>query len=276
MRATAGRRRHRARNGDERRGGETPPARGAARRATAVQRRLLLAWGCGLLVGPPWALSCSRSQRDAAGERDVPPLVPASPAQMREALARARAEQSERVHFNLPQPILEPLPEPLPQLQWPAELRPVTGIELHRALRASSAKGVLVNVWATFCHPCKEEMPMLLELRRRYAERGLDVWFVSVDRHEQAQAALEFLKQQDAPLPGYVAVGPLGYFKQAMCPLWEGSLPATFLFDEHGRLRYMWAAQAFESELVPILDGFLSGEKIDGMANFRIRRGPGR
>ncbi len=249
--------------------------RGGLQRGGLRQRRAVLGWGLGALFALPVGLSCSRSSKEAA-QREVPPLVPATPQEMHEALAEARARGSQRVHFNLPQPILERVPEPIPERQWPAGLKPVTGIELHRALRGSQAKGVLVNVWATFCHPCKEEMPLLLELRRRYAERGLDVWFVSVDAHEQAQAALEFLQQQKAPVPSYVAVGPLGYFKQAMSPLWEGSLPATFLFDQYGRLRYMWAAQAFEPELVPILDGFLAGEKIDGMANFRIRRGPGR
>lgn len=239
-------------------------------------RRAILGWGLGLLLAPPVGWGCSRSGKEAFADRDVPPLVPASPEEMRQALSEARARGDQRVHFNLPQPILEVPPEPVPERQWPAGLQPVTGVSLHRALRRSQVKGVLVNVWATFCHPCKEEMPLLLELRRRYAARGLDVWFVSVDSHEQAQAALDFLKQQNAPVPSYIAEGPLGYFKQAMSPLWEGSLPATFLFDQHGRLRYMWAAQAFEPELVPILDGFLSGEKIDGMANFRIRRGPGR
>lgn len=44
---------------------------------------------------------------------------------------------------------------------------------------------VLLNTWATWCTPCKEEMPWLQTLHERYAEQGLQVVGVSIDRRGQ-------------------------------------------------------------------------------------------
>src|SRR5690606_13106946 len=102
---------------------------------------------------------------------------------------------------------------------------------------------VLINAWASWCGPCKTEMPMLQDIRRRYAERGIDVWFVSVDKSEQADQTRAVLKERVINPPHYVVKGRLGYFKEALSPIWKGSLPSTFLFDASGRVRYYWGAQ---------------------------------
>ena len=41
-------------------------------------------------------------------------------------------------------------------------------------------------------------------------------------------------------------------------------LPATFLYDENGILRFYWGGPVYEKEITPVVDGLLAGEKIDG------------
>ncbi len=186
--------------------------------------------------------------------------------------------------MDLPQPIAEPTPEQDPSQYvpadpaWPSALTEVYGSELvskvREAARTRGTKGVLINVWASWCGPCKTEMPMLLDVREQYAQRGVEVWFVSVDKSSEAEQVQAVLRERTVPTPHYVVKGRLGYFKEALSPIWKGSLPTTFLFDGEGRVRYYWGAHVFESELVPLLDDFLAGKRIDGMANFKVRRGP--
>lgn len=189
----------------------------------------------------------------------------------------------QHVSMELPQPLAEPSPEQDPSQYvaadppWPASLTEVYGSELveqvKEAARSRGVKGVLINAWASWCGPCKTEMPLLLEVRKRYAERGIDVWFVSVDKSADAEQVNAVLKERSIPEPHYVVKGRLGYFKEALSPIWKGSLPSTFLFDASGRVRYYWGAHVFEHELLPLLDDFLAGKHIDGMANYKVRRG---
>lgn len=136
---------------------------------------------------------------------------------------------------------------------------------------AKSPRGVLINVWASWCGSCKAEMPMLQKIEQRYAARGIRLVVVSVDQLDQAAAALGFVEEMQLPKPALIVTERLGLFKPALSPLWRGTLPATFLFDETGKLRYFWGAQVFEEELTPVLDGFLAGEVIDGAANFSVQ-----
>jgi thiol-disulfide isomerase/thioredoxin len=190
----------------------------------------------------------------------------------------------ESIAMDLPQPLLEPTPEQDPSQYeaanpaWPANFTEVYGSELvakvKEAAKTKGTKGVLINAWASWCGPCKTEMPMLLKMREVYAKRGIDVWFVSVDKSDQAEQARAVLDERGVSAPHYVVKGRLGYFKEALSPIWKGSLPSTFLFDGQGRVRYYWGAHVYENELTPLLDDFLAGKSIDGMANFKVRRGP--
>ena len=50
-------------------------------------------------------------------------------------------------------------------------------------------------------------------------------------------------------------------------------LPASFLFDGTGKVRYFWGGEVFEVEIVPILEGLLAGKAIDGEARFDLAPG---
>lgn len=185
------------------------------------------------------------------------------------------------VPMRLPQSVPEPEARgPRAAAPDAAALPPNTQILLgsevvHRTVDPNR-KGTLVNVWATWCGSCQEEIPMLLGIRQRYATRGIEVMFVSVDEPSAATKVQTTLRALGAAGPTLIADPALGPFKRALSPIWRGALPSTFLYDNQGRLRYFWGSQAMESEVVPILEGLLAGKPIDGMANFSVTTGAAR
>lgn len=151
--------------------------------------------------------------------------------------------------------------------------RKVSAEDILAQIRASGARATLVNVWASWCGPCRSEFPMLVGLTDNLKQNQVDVLFVSVDEDESLAAAEEFARTNGKEPPLLVAQRPLGLFKSGLNPRWKGALPATFLFDGAGKLRYFWGGPVYDHELLPIVDGLLRGEKIDGEANFGLSPG---
>ncbi|MDX8401481.1 MAG: TlpA disulfide reductase family protein, partial [Mariprofundaceae bacterium] len=88
---------------------------------------------------------------------------------------------------------------------------------------------VLLNFWATWCPPCREEMPSMAELYRKYAARGLRVLAVSVDRRDADLAG--FVKEYGLPFEvlhdaDNAVSRRYGVFK----------FPETFLIGRDGRI----------------------------------------
>ena len=149
----------------------------------------------------------------------------------------------------------------------------VTAEQLRANVRGMNAKAVLVNAWATWCDSCQHELPMLEKLTDRWAPAGVRVLLVSVDEPDDRARAKGFLADNAIHLTSYLASRPLGPFKAGLNPRWPGMLPASFLFDGAGKLRYFWGGEAFEGEIVPIVEGLLAGKNIDGEARFDLAPG---
>ena len=118
-----------------------------------------------------------------------------------------------------------PAPEPDAPFTGP------DGKEMHLA----DLKGqvIVVNFWATWCGPCKEEMPSLAKLQKDYADKPFKVVPISVDRPEEGAAAQAFLKSH----------GGLGFYNDAkfalpfaLNPRADG-IPTTVIYDKQGRER---------------------------------------
>ncbi len=139
-------------------------------------------------------------------------------------------------------------------------------------VRSSQARGIVINVWASWCGSCKQDLPMLLGLKRTLGA-SIDVLLVSVDESASLPIAAEMLREFGAPSPAFVVDQPLDAFKARINPRWPGMLPATFLFDETGKLRYFWGGPVLEGEILPLLRRYLAGEHVDGEANFALMPG---
>ena len=92
-------------------------------------------------------------------------------------------------------------------------------------------KVVLLNFWATWCEPCRAEMPSMESLRQRYADAPFVVLAVNVDEPEQRIRA--FLQRM--PLAFQILLDPGMKATRA----WNARiLPASFLIGRDGRIRY--------------------------------------
>lgn len=118
---------------------------------------------------------------------------------------------------------------------------------------------VLVNFWATWCVPCREEFPDLSRLQRNLGSRGLQVLGVSTDFARETPGVEKFLEQQRPTFPNYrkKSGGDDQDFIEAVDPSWHGELPFSVLYARDGRKVKVISGQRayaeYEKELSPLL-----------------------
>lgn len=123
------------------------------------------------------------------------------------------------------------------------------------SLEGLRGSAVLLNVWATWCAPCRHEMPELQALQDRYGGRGLEVVGVSVDRAGAADEIRSFLEEVGVT---YTILHDPGERVTDLFSVY--GLPATFLIDREGTVvwRRIGPLRADEAELAEVLDEILS------------------
>ena len=99
-------------------------------------------------------------------------------------------------------------------------------------------KAVLLNVWATWCVPCRKEMPALQRLYEDLADDGLVVVAVSVDAAGAADAVDAFV--DELGLGFDIALDPSGGVQEAFRTL---GVPETFLIDSSGKIVRRWIGE---------------------------------
>lgn len=140
------------------------------------------------------------------------------------------------------------------------ELIDVTSAELMAEIKRRDASVVLVNVWAVWCEPCKDEMPHLIELAEAYRDRGVEIIIVSVDFETERPKTKAFLSQVGMTFPTYFRAGEDDEtFISGVYKGWSGTLPATLMFDNDGTLFRFWEGDAskrfFEARILDALEG---------------------
>lgn len=119
-------------------------------------------------------------------------------------------------------------------------LKDASGEELQEVISSYQGdKAVLVNVWATWCAPCIEEFPYIVDLKQKYEDK-LHVIFISADFPSQREKALEFLKEQSVDWTTYFKTGKDQPFIEAISNDWSGALPFTKILDKEGNLVTSW------------------------------------
>jgi thiol-disulfide isomerase/thioredoxin len=126
----------------------------------------------------------------------------------------------------------------------------VTGAQLDPA--SYEGKVVLINVWATWCGPCRREQPGLERLWRKLRPSG-DVQFIGIDHLDNASRARQWIEDYGVTYPslrdpdGSVA----GLFDVPF-------LPATILVDRTGQLRYRLVGEQDAAFLEGLLEAVLA------------------
>lgn len=132
------------------------------------------------------------------------------------------------------------------------ELPTIPMVELDGAESTTDAwRGTpfVINIWATWCPPCREEMPSLERLGERLAADGIRVFALSVD--EDQHLVREFMIRYGIDLPIGIAATP----SEAMSALGVAGIPLTLYVDASGRIvgRYIgerdWADEAVVQEV---------------------------
>jgi len=108
------------------------------------------------------------------------------------------------------------------------ELKSLDGTQVR--LSDYRGKAVLLNFWATWCAPCKIEMPWFVDLQKQYAPQGLQVIGVAMDDSGEDTIA-KFARQMGVNYP--VLIG-----KEAVGDAYGGVefLPTTFFIDRQGKV----------------------------------------
>ena len=118
------------------------------------------------------------------------------------------------------------------------------------ALDRLTGRPTVVNLWATWCGPCREEMPLLQDAHARHGEQ---VRFLGVDVQDDTEAARWFLDELGVDYPHAVdADGEL------LRQLGIRGLPVTLALDADGRVVERAVGQLTGEELQRLVDGLLS------------------
>jgi thiol-disulfide isomerase/thioredoxin len=132
-------------------------------------------------------------------------------------------------------------------------LLPADAARIHSLVRGVPGRVTLVNVWATWCVPCRKEFPALLRVARAHRKEGLRLLLVSSDFSDQLPAARRFLAGQGVTDTSYIKHPDDQGFINDMDSSWTGTLPANFIYDEAGRLISFWEGEStparFEREV---------------------------
>jgi peroxiredoxin len=107
-----------------------------------------------------------------------------------------------------------------------------------RQMRMSGLRGkvVLVNIWGTWCRPCREEMPFLDRLYQRYRDQGLVV--VGVAQDSDRSAVDRYLRRARVSYP-IVHDGQHAVAQRYDQVSRERAMPRSFLVDRRGIVRYI-------------------------------------
>jgi cytochrome c biogenesis protein CcmG/thiol:disulfide interchange protein DsbE len=129
---------------------------------------------------------------------------------------------------------------------------PVLGGPGQGSIAGYRGRWVLVNLWASWCAPCRQEAPELDSFARQYRKRDVSVLGINVQ--DNSDDALAFLRDYRV---GYRQLRSIGDERSAA--FGSTGVPENFLVDPRGRLALIWRGPVDESflerEVAPIVEG---------------------
>ncbi len=137
--------------------------------------------------------------------------------------------------------------EPVPDRELPVLGGPGRG-----AIADYRGQWVLVNLWASWCTPCRQEAPELERFARRYRQRDLNVLGINVQ--DNSDDALSFLHDYQVGYPQLRSVGD-----ERSEAFGSTGVPENFLVDPRGRLALIWRGpvdeEFLQQRVAPLVEG---------------------
>lgn len=120
-----------------------------------------------------------------------------------------------------------------------------------RIVAGRKGRVLLVNFWATWCEPCREEMPHLVAAARKFPARDLAVVLVSLDSQRTGPSQVpKFLKEKKVPFVSWLAKSrDPQVFIDTVDRTWDGSLPYTLVYGRDGKIATRLAGLQTEASL---------------------------
>lgn len=117
---------------------------------------------------------------------------------------------------------------------------------------------LLVNLWATWCGPCVQEMPELVTINRMYRQRPFEFVTISLDEPDAKDRAQKALQETHASGKNYIFMGEdKDKLAEALDPQWPGPLPYTLLIAPGGEVVYRHNGPIDPLELKKAIVGYL-------------------
>ena len=132
------------------------------------------------------------------------------------------------------------------------KLKDLSGVE--QSLSSLKGRIVILNFWATYCIPCRKEMPDLAAIQNEYAALGVQVVGASADEMEDRAKVLQFIKQTRINFPVWIGATPA-----AMMSFGVGTaLPGTVVIGKDGRVAKVISGVVNRADLKKQLDVMLA------------------
>jgi thiol-disulfide isomerase/thioredoxin len=134
---------------------------------------------------------------------------------------------------------------------------------LSALLKRENARPLLVNFWATWCEPCRDEFPDLIKIDAEFCPE-LDFIAVSLDDIDEIKTEVpKFLREMGATMPSYLlnVADPEPAIK-SVDPQWSGALPATLLYDKNGQVVFKHFGRIKPDELRAAIKKIVGTQKV--------------
>src|SRR5262252_7994168 len=121
----------------------------------------------------------------------------------------------------------------------PVAVKPVSIDDLHRLRNNSTGKLLLVDFWATWCGPCRKELPAFETMYRMYGHRAFDLVTVSINYPDEKPGVEKVLQAEHATSTNLI-LGSTDVYAQlaAFDPDWNAAVPYTLLIRPDGTIAY--------------------------------------
>jgi thiol-disulfide isomerase/thioredoxin len=105
-------------------------------------------------------------------------------------------------------------------------------------LAKSRGKPLVVNFWATWCEPCRDEYPLIVELAAEFKSQGISVIGINMDDDSDMNLVRRFIARTQPHFPNYRQKPgiDLDGFYRGVNPAWNGTMPQTIFYTRDGRI----------------------------------------